>query len=543
MANLKNYLKQSGIRYPNSAALQVAGESFSYSELYDMACRFSCGLNALQMAQGLKVALWLPKSLQAYVSIFGSVEQGATFIPIDISTPAARVNYILNDSGADIFICRAADYRSLFESKLCSVKLVILVGQEDSHTVYPACRYLYWADFMNTDLTACSAARPTLDDESIAYIFYTSGSTGLPKGAALSHRAACAFVDWAVSCTELSSHDRVANQASLGFDLSTFDLFATLSAGATLIAIPDWPNGSGYPFSRFIQEQRISVWYSVPSLLNRIAESQRKSPFNLTCLRVIIFAGEPFIKADLVAFQQHVKSAKLYNWYGATEINSCISHLVTPENLASDQPLPIGVPCPFAKIKLVFDRGSVVGELFVAGDSLMSGYVKNGKIRKTGFVRGLDKERFYYATGDLVSEENGLLIYHGRRDQMVKRSGYRIELGEIENNLRNHTGVEEAACVYVDKTIIVFVTPYASCQNLDEAKLNRRLTEKLPAYMCPDQIFIVEKLPKSARGKIDRRKLQAMYLDTLNQSGADDGATAAAADNRSEHGRKRRVVA
>ena len=179
MANLKNYLKQSGIRYPNSAALQVAGESFSYSELYDMACRFSCGLNALQMAQDLKVALWLPKSLQAYVSIFGSVEQGATFIPIDISTPAARVNYILNDSGADIFICRAADYRSLFESKLCSVKVVILVGQEESRTVYPACRYLYWADFMNTDLTACSAARPTLDDESIAYIFYTSGSTGL----------------------------------------------------------------------------------------------------------------------------------------------------------------------------------------------------------------------------------------------------------------------------------------------------------------------------------------------------------------------------
>ena len=541
MANLKNYLNQSRVRFPDSGALQVAGETFTYKQLHDMVRRFASGLNALQMAQGSKVALWLPKSPEAYISIFGSVEQGSAFIPIDISTPAARVNYILNDSGADIFICRAADYRNLFESKLSSVKLVILVGQEDNNTIYPACRYLNWADFMNTDLTACSAERPALGDENIAYIFYTSGSTGLPKGAAISHRAACAFVDWAVSCTELSSQDRVANQASLSFDLSTFDLFATLSAGATLIAIPDWPNGSGYPFARFIQEQRISVWYSVPSLLNRITESQRKSPFDLACLRVIIFAGEPFAKADLVDFQQHVKSARLYNWYGATEINSCISHLVTPENLASDQPLPIGIPCPFAKIKLVFDLNSVIGELFVAGDSLMSGYVKNGKIRKNSFVRGLDDDQLYYATGDLVSVENGLLIYHSRRDHMVKRNGYRIELGEVENNLLNHSGVEESACVYVDKTIVVFVKPYASCQNLDEAKIRLRLAEKLPTYMRPDKIFITEKLPKSVRGKVDRRQLQAIYKDTLNQSVNGDGL--AAMPNSDEQASKRRAVA
>jgi len=520
--NLKNYLTRSGIIYPEKEALKVADDSFNYKNLHGLACQFSQSLNLLQITPGSKVALWLPKSAEAYISIFGSVEHNSAFIPLDISMPASRVNYILSDSGADMLICRTSDYRKLSESRCRCLNLVILVGDKDEEDLYPLGRYLYWQDFMRTAPTACDTqvkcghtATQAFDEESIAYIFYTSGSTGLPKGAAISHRAACSFVDWAVDCIDLTSADVVANQASLSFDLSTFDLFATLSAGATLVAIPDWPISSGYPFARFIQEQRISVWYSVPTILNKIAASQRKTPFNLNCLRVVIFAGEAFAKQDLVAFQCYVKEASLYNWYGATEINSCISHLVTAENLASDQPLPIGIPCPFVKIKLVFDAGSSVGELFVAGESLMTGYVKNGKVRKDGFVRGLDKEDLYYATGDLVSEENGLLIYHGRRDHMIKHKGYRVELAEIENNVLNHSGVEEVACVYVDKAIVLFVVPHASSLNLLESKLRSKLAETLPNYMRPEKMFISEKLPKSVRGKVDRGRLKTLYLDWL----------------------------
>ncbi len=530
---LKNYLREAREKYPQKTALELADEIYTYERIYTLASDFSASLGALKIGCESKVAVWLPKSAEAYISIFGAVEHGCAFIPIDIATPAERVGYILNDSAADVLICRAADYSSVFESKSGSIKLVILVGEESVSPVYPRCHYLRWVAFVNSEyeqkqlVKKCSAssqylANALFSEEDSAYIFYTSGSTGVPKGVVISHRAACTFIDWAVSCTKLSCVDRVANQASLGFDLSTFDIFATLSVGATLVPVPDWPIGSGYPFARYIEEQRISVWQSVPTVLNRISQSQLTSSFDLSSLRVIIFSGEPFYKSDLIEFQQYVSAASLFNWYGATEINSCFSHRVTAADLASDTPLPIGKPCPFAGAKLVSDFGSSVGELFVSGQSLMSGYLKNGKICPDKLIKGLDVDEVYYPTGDMVSEKDGLLFYHSRRDAMIKRNGYRVELGEIENNILSHSGVVESACVYIDMEIVVFVVRYANNLAISEAVLRAKLAAKIPSYMRPDKIIFVRQLPKTLRGKVDRRQLKQMYKEVSVQPRASE---------------------
>ncbi len=504
---LYDYLQRTAARHPERAAIEFDDQPLSYAALDAQARQLALLLRAHDVPAGSHVAFWLPKAIDTYVTLHGALMHGCAYVPIDISAPAERVGWILADSRSRVFVCRGADYPKLAALIPECVTLVIVTGSSpDVRTV--ARRVVPWTTLQEYDARNHDARELKRDPESLAYLLYTSGSTGTPKGVALSHRAAEAFVDWAGDLCAVTPDDRVANHAALSFDLSIFDIFAAARAGACLCPVPHSPLATGYFFARFIASERITIWYSVPTVLARIAEQQERQAFSLSRLRVVIFAGEPFRKPELQRLRAVLPAARLLNWYGPTETNVCTWYEVSAADLANDDALPIGWPCPYSGLEVAFD-GDDVGELYVSGRSLLSGYIRQGALDRSPLVtRPGHGSQPFYATGDFVSRScSGCFSYHGRRDSQIKRNGYRIELGEIEQATLRVPGVRESAAVFTAGQICLFVVrPPDEPMDL----VSNHLAKQLPVFMLPDHIAVVPELPRTERGKIDRTSLKRL---------------------------------
>lgn len=483
----------------------MAERVLAYRELLDLVDHVAAGMARLGVEHGSRVAIWLPRSIETYASVFAALATGAAYVPIDITAPPARAGWILDDGRCQALVCRQSDYARLPRPLPESLRLVVLVDAASPPEQTP--RTVGWHELQRAPDPG-PPARPVAADD-LAYILYTSGSTGHPKGVAISQAAATAFVEWAGDLCELAPGDRVSNHAALSFDLSVFDIFATARAGALLLPLPGWVIPSGYPYARFVQDEAVTVWYSVPTILARMAESQARKPVDLGSLRVVLFAGEPFPKASLVRFQAHVPGARLLNLYGPTETNVCVFHEVTPEDLRQAGPLPIGRACPYSEL-LVRDEEQGLGELLVAGSSVMEGYWRGGRLDRSCLVSEQGKP--FYPTGDYVSRDtDGRYQFAGRRDTQVKVHGFRVELQEIEECLTAEPAVHEAAVICAGDELVAFAVAAESGATLAAAALRERLASLLPPYMVPARIIQIDTLPRTERGKVDRRALTESF--------------------------------
>jgi amino acid adenylation domain-containing protein len=513
--SLPGLIESAARRDATRVAIADGDHRLTYGELRDAMHRVAAALVRAGIAPGDRVGLLLPKSADAIAALLGAMRAGAAYVPVDPAAPMRRARAILADAGIAALVTTAAELRRrpglLDGPQAPAPRLLLTAGPAPDMAPAPA--------HALDDLTGAEPGDvalpplPTPDD--LAYILYTSGTTGQPKGVMLSHLNALSFVEWAAREVGLRADDRLSSHAPLHFDLSVFDLYAAFAAGASVHLVPAALGYFPLPLAQWIASEGITVWYSVPSILGRMAEMSAFTT-HATQLRAVLFAGEVFPLPGLRALQRQLPEADLLNLYGPTETNVCTFHRVDGP-LAPDRrdPLPIGIACPYAELAIVDPEGRDVtpgteGELRVRGASVMRGYWNDPGRTERALVAGPQNDggRFY-RTGDIVRRQpDGTLAFLGRRDSMVKVRGYRIELSDIEAALFEHEAVSDAAVLALpgadEQLRLLAAVVRRDGATLDDAALQRHCVERIPRYMVPEEIIWLPGLPRTSTGKIDR---------------------------------------
>ncbi len=520
-------------RPEHTAVLDEHGQGISFAALGHGADRLATRLARWGVGRGDRVGLWLPKSLQTVTAIHGILRSGAAYVPVDPTGPAPRAANIFAAAGVKAVVVDCALAAALREAWMGTGPLprLIVVDPRATETTHArsarpdgtadavnAAGLAYWTDVMDDD--APSPLAPCRDPDDLAYILFTSGSTGQPKGVMLSHANAFTFLDW---CQETlgpwADDDRFSSHAPFHFDLSIFDLFISCRNAATLVLIGESLAKEPELLGELLAAGRFSVWYSAPSILALLTRHGGLDRPGSAAPRLVLFAGEVFPIGPLRTLRRLWPEARLWNLYGPTETNVCTAHPI-PATIPDDhtEPYPIGSVCPPLRARVVDEEGRnvparAIGELVIAGPGVMRGYFGQPELTASAFFIDAEGTR-WYRTGDLVVDDGtDCHQFHGRRDRMVKKRGYRIELGEIESVLYRHDGVDRAAVVARADESGVSIAAFVALkpdQKRSIIAMKRHCTVYLPNYMVPDTITFMNSLPATSTDKVDYQKLGAM---------------------------------
>jgi amino acid adenylation domain-containing protein len=466
----------------HTALETLQGETISYGNLAGLVKEKSALLSANGIGKGCRVAVMAPKTIPAIAAFLAILETGAAYIPIDIDTPQERLQQILRNLDPHAFIA----YAKNFPSDIPCQQQMMSTGTGDGLSI--------------TFLTAEEHS------EELAYILYTSGSTGPPKGVCITHENARAFTDWCLDTFSLSNKDRFSSIAPFHFDLSIFDLYVAFGCGGTILLLDDATIKNARLLGEVLAAKKISVIYATPSLLSLLLNFGKLEKHNFSSLQIALFAGEVFPVSHLHKLMNAWSGAEFFNLYGPTETNVCSWHKIPrPVDESRTEPYPIGKICPQLEGKITAD-----GELLIAGPNVTAGYWQRPDLNATAFAEYEGK--IFYKTGDRIEvNENKELVYSGRIDRMIKKRGYRIEPEEVETILLRHPDVLEAAVVsgkdadaYTLLRAFIALRPKAEVTTIT---IKQHCLDLLPAYMVPEQINFVDALPKTSSGKIDLKKV------------------------------------
>jgi amino acid adenylation domain-containing protein len=493
--------------------------SVDYATLGRLSNRLRDRLVSMNVRNGVRVGLYLRKSVESVASILGILKAGGAYVPVDPSAPPSRNAYVHSDSGAKLVIIERrfeATYREeLIKLGRGDMPLIVLESVGGGNNLDEALSNIDRFSEAPTARDADSAA------EDLAYILYTSGSTGKPKGVMLSHRNALSFIEWCSEIFQPKGDDIFSSHAPFHFDLSILDIYLSLTHGAALVLIPEEMGKDPLSISKLISDFGITIWYSVPSVLRLLAQFGKISEYDFSHLRLVLFAGEVFPVAQLRSFKNQVPRPRYFNLYGPTETNVCTFYEI-PEVIEDDRvdPYPIGRICSNLTGRVVGSDGCDIapgleGELCISGGNVMQGYWNLPEQTINAFITENFVQERWYKTGDIVVEEfGGIYRYLGRRDRMVKKRGHRIELGEIETCLHRHPSIREASVVaLLDDDAGMKIKAHLSLREGDRLSviaLKTFCSKHLPLYMIPDEFAFHDDLPKTSTGKVDLQRLNEL---------------------------------
>lgn len=495
------------------AVIEPGAGRLSYAQLDALSDRVRDRLVRLGVRPGDRVGLWLPKSIDSVATLLGVLKCGAAYVPVDPTAPAERGGYILADCEVAAIAVEerfAAPLRAALGAFATKPGWLVLPQVGGGSGLAAA------LDAADEQDPAPAARTHDAAPGDLAYILYTSGSTGKPKGVMLSHRAATAFVAWCVGVLAPRPQDRFSSHAPFHFDLSILDLYVPQTCGAAVVLVSEERGKEPVGLARLIADEKITIWYSAPSILTMLVQYGKLAEHDYGALRTICFAGEVFPVVHLRALSNALPHPRYLNLYGPTETNVCTHYEVAlPVPEARSEPYPIGKVCAHLEGLVVDAEGRSVapgaeGELVIRGDNLLDGYWNLPERTAEAFLEA--EGRRWYRTGDLVVEEpDGNLRYVGRRDRMVKRRGYRVELGEIEACLYRHPDVLEAAVIAKqDPAAGVKIEAHLATREgrkLGLVAVKQFCSQHLPVYMVPDTVKRHPKLPKTSTDKIDYQRL------------------------------------
>lgn len=500
LRTLLDYFEQTVDRYHNKVALIDEHTTLSFDEFRSQARCIAQAIRKRGIRRNQPIMVYLPKSVKCVVSFMGILYSGNFYTPTDVRFPFEKVRSIIDKLSPALY---------LTDTKHASVLLANNI--QKSHIIC--------IDTIS-DVSVQLSADPQCEDNKIidmdiAYTFFTSGSTGIPKGVMISHANIVNHMQWYIETFDINEETVIGNQGNLYFDLSTPDVYGCVMAGATLVIIPQHLFLFPGKLLSFLVANKINFTYWVASVYTSIASFDLLSRIPLPSLKKMLSNGEVMPSKTINYWKEKLPNLEIIaNLYGPTEATVACSYYKLNRCLKNEEAVPIGCACSNMEL-LVFDENMSLitqpnkrGELYVRGSSVSPGYWNDPVRTQEVFIANpLNPHCFdkFYKTGDIVYyNEYKELMFVGRKDFQIKLQGYRIELGEIETALISIADVDSGCCVYdeINKKIVCFFTGIA-----EPNEVNNMLKNKLPDYMVPKQYRKVPDLPRTPNGKIDRLKL------------------------------------